>query len=114
MVLESLRRSLGACVMLTFLAAIPASATSVTLYGVSSNVPGSNVLYNVNSTSGAATNPRPLVGLLNTNGDGLAFLNGTLYESDAIVGGGEEWLTEMSTADLKEYLRLSDQAVGEF
>ena len=34
--------------------------------------------------------------------------------AESIVGGGEEWLTELSTADLKEYLRLSEQAVGEF
>ena len=41
-------------------------------------------------------------------------LNEKVHLAESIVGGGEEWLTELSTADLKEYLRLSDQAVGEF
>jgi SNF2 family DNA or RNA helicase len=41
-------------------------------------------------------------------------LSDKVHLAESIVGGGEEWLTELSTADLKEYLRLSDQAVGEF
>src|SRR6185437_883298 len=34
--------------------------------------------------------------------------------AETIVGGGEDWLTELSTADLREYVRLSEQAVSEF
>ena len=34
--------------------------------------------------------------------------------AETIVGGGDEWLTELSTAELREYVRLSEQAVGEF
>jgi SNF2 family DNA or RNA helicase len=34
--------------------------------------------------------------------------------AETIVGAGEEWLTELSTADLREYVKLSDQAVSEF
>jgi SNF2 family DNA or RNA helicase len=34
--------------------------------------------------------------------------------AETIVGGGEDWLTELSTADLREYVKLSDQAVSEF
>jgi SNF2 family DNA or RNA helicase len=34
--------------------------------------------------------------------------------AENIVGAGEEWLTELSTADLREYVRLSEQAVSEF
>src|SRR5207253_10882542 len=41
-------------------------------------------------------------------------LSEKVHLAESIVGGGEEWLTELSTADLKEYLRLSEQAVGEF
>ena len=34
--------------------------------------------------------------------------------AQTIVGGGDEWLTDLSTSELREYLRLSDEAVGEF
>jgi SNF2 family DNA or RNA helicase len=34
--------------------------------------------------------------------------------AESIVGGGDEWLTDLSTSELREYLRLSDEAVGEF
>jgi len=34
--------------------------------------------------------------------------------AESIVGGGDEWLTDLSTAELREYLKLSDEAVGEF
>jgi superfamily II DNA or RNA helicase len=34
--------------------------------------------------------------------------------AESIVGTGEEWLTELSTQDLKEYLQLAEQAVSEF
>src|SRR5439155_1951683 len=34
--------------------------------------------------------------------------------AESIVGGGDEWVTDLSTAELREYLRLSDEAVGEF
>jgi hypothetical protein len=76
----------------------PASATSLSLYGVSSNVPGSNVLYSVNPATGAATNPVPLTGHQNTDGDGLAFLNGILYESDVYIGGTDLWFGSTNVA----------------
>jgi SNF2 family DNA or RNA helicase len=34
--------------------------------------------------------------------------------ADQIVGGGDEWLTGLSTDQLREYLTLSKEAVGEF
>jgi hypothetical protein len=34
--------------------------------------------------------------------------------AETIVGGGDEWLTDLSTNELREYLKLSDEAVGEF
>lgn len=34
--------------------------------------------------------------------------------AESIVGGGDEWLTDLSTAELRDYLKLSDEAVGEF
>ena len=34
--------------------------------------------------------------------------------AETIVGAGDQWLTEMSTSELKNYLMLSEQAVGEF
>ena len=34
--------------------------------------------------------------------------------AESIVGGGDEWLTDLSTSELREYLKLSDEAVGEF
>jgi len=34
--------------------------------------------------------------------------------AERIVGTGDEWLTEMSTDQLRDYLALSDEAVGEF
>src|SRR5207247_2898231 len=34
--------------------------------------------------------------------------------AESIVGGGDDWLTDLSTAELREYLKLSDEAVGEF
>ncbi|HYO11226.1 MAG TPA: DEAD/DEAH box helicase, partial [Tepidisphaeraceae bacterium] len=34
--------------------------------------------------------------------------------AESIVGTGEEWLTELSTSDLREYLQLAEQAVSEF
>ncbi len=33
--------------------------------------------------------------------------------AESIVGSGENWLTEMSTAQLKELFALSREAVGE-
>lgn len=33
--------------------------------------------------------------------------------ADRIVGSGDEWLTNLSTAELREYLKLSDDAVSE-
>lgn len=33
--------------------------------------------------------------------------------ADQIVGSGEEWLTGLSTSDLREYLRLSHEAIAE-
>jgi hypothetical protein len=37
-----------------------------------------------------------------------------LQLADNIVGTGEDFLTDLSTAELKEYLALSQQAVAEF
>jgi SNF2 family DNA or RNA helicase len=34
--------------------------------------------------------------------------------SETVVGAGDQWLTELSTAELREYIALSDAAVGEF
>jgi SNF2 family DNA or RNA helicase len=34
--------------------------------------------------------------------------------AESIVGAGDEWLTDLSTNELREYLKLSDEAVGEF
>jgi hypothetical protein len=34
--------------------------------------------------------------------------------ADKIIGSGDEWLTSMSTEQLREYLSLSKEAVGEF
>jgi SNF2 family DNA or RNA helicase len=34
--------------------------------------------------------------------------------ADQIVGGGDDWLTNLSTDQLREYLTLSKEAVGEF
>ena len=34
--------------------------------------------------------------------------------ADQIVGGGDEWLTGLSTDQLREYLTLSKEAIGEF
>lgn len=34
--------------------------------------------------------------------------------AENIVGGGDEWLTDLSTSELREYLRLSEDAVGEY
>jgi superfamily II DNA or RNA helicase len=34
--------------------------------------------------------------------------------AESIVGGGDEWLTDLSTSELREYLKLSDESVGEF
>jgi SNF2 family DNA or RNA helicase len=33
--------------------------------------------------------------------------------ADQIVGGGDAWLTNLSTAELRDYLRLSREAVAE-
>jgi SNF2 family DNA or RNA helicase len=37
-----------------------------------------------------------------------------LQLADQIVGSGDEWLTNLSTSELREYLKLSEEAVGEF
>jgi SNF2 family DNA or RNA helicase len=34
--------------------------------------------------------------------------------ADQIVGSGDEWLTGLSTEQLRDYLSLSKEAVGEF
>jgi SNF2 family DNA or RNA helicase len=34
--------------------------------------------------------------------------------AESIVGAGDEWLTDLSTSELREYLKLSEEAVGEF
>ena len=34
--------------------------------------------------------------------------------ADQIVGSGDEWLTNLSTEQLRDYLSLSKEAVGEF
>jgi SNF2 family DNA or RNA helicase len=34
--------------------------------------------------------------------------------AESIVGAGDEWLTDLSTSELRVYLKLSDEAVGEF
>jgi SNF2 family DNA or RNA helicase len=41
-------------------------------------------------------------------------LSDKLALADKIVGAGDEWLTDMSTDQLREYLSLSQEAVGEF
>jgi len=41
-------------------------------------------------------------------------LSDKLALADKIVGSGDEWLTSLSTEQLKEYLQLSPDAVGEF
>jgi superfamily II DNA or RNA helicase len=41
-------------------------------------------------------------------------LSDKLALADKIVGSGDEWLTDMSTDQLREYLSLSQEAVGEF
>ena len=57
----------------------------------------------------------PLVGQVAAGEPILAEENIEDYiQVPAIVGGGDEWLTDLSTAELREYLKLSDEAVGEF
>jgi SNF2 family DNA or RNA helicase len=34
--------------------------------------------------------------------------------ADQIVGSGDEWLTNLSTDQLREYLTLSKEAIGAF
>src|SRR5207245_4463017 len=34
--------------------------------------------------------------------------------ADKIIGSGDEWLTNLSTEQLREYLTLSKEAIGEF
>jgi len=41
-------------------------------------------------------------------------LSDKLALADKIVGSGDEWLTSLSTEQLKQYLELSPEAVGEF
>jgi len=41
-------------------------------------------------------------------------LTDKLALADKIVGTGDDWLTELSTSQLREYLTLSNEAVGEF
>ena len=33
--------------------------------------------------------------------------------AELVVGDGEDWLTELSTGELRELFALSDEAVGE-
>ena len=41
-------------------------------------------------------------------------LSEKLALADKIIGSGDEWLTSMSTEQLRDYLALSQEAVGEF